>query len=142
MHETALLMCLPASLTSEVGMVQTPQISCSNKTRFKTGKMKKGKVYAVRRHNGSLCAQKQPETAALEQQSRKVTLWEVSLQSSQLCQCAHRQQSMQLTACTITCCSEMFGDPLTSAYGIACIHQHKHKHDPKGLFLKRFEVDL
>ena len=26
---------------------------------------KKDKVYAVRRHNGSLCTQKQPETAAL-----------------------------------------------------------------------------
>ena len=27
--------------------------------------LRKGKVYTVRRHNGSLCTQKQPETAAL-----------------------------------------------------------------------------
>ena len=33
--------------------------------------MKDRKVYAVRRHNRSLCAQKQPETAALKAAIRK-----------------------------------------------------------------------
>ena len=32
---------------------------------------KKRKVYAVRRHDGSLCTQKQPETAALKAAIRK-----------------------------------------------------------------------
>ena len=35
------------------------------------------KVYVVRRHDGSLCTQKQPETAALKAAISKIDLWEV-----------------------------------------------------------------
>lgn len=44
----------------------------------KVCKEKKRKVYANRHHDGSLCIQNQPKTAAIKQQSRKVTLWGLS----------------------------------------------------------------
>ena len=39
------------------------------------------KVYAVRRHDGSLCTQKQLETAAFKAASRKIDLWGVSYEN-------------------------------------------------------------